>query len=539
MRLKKLSAIVLIFALLLSFKQFAFADVGERGTIRAEGTLTTKSGYISFYLKLPEDKIDVVGMQFGYTLPKGVTATGDAVTSLKTKKGSWNIKTYTSKSEIMLYNDLNEVISVSNKQTDGRYLIAKLPVKLDSSVKPQKMSVTTTLAGNNYGVSRLDENAKYGISDAKDYFNETTAGDFIYKTSLSGAKISGLSTKTANSGAEIKQSSIKVTLNNTTLTSSDYSVSYKNNKKPGTATVVITGKGYYTGTASATFKILPQKVTGAKYTSTVNNIKVSWNKGYAVDGYVVYRSTVGSTKGYSLYKTLKGQSANSFTESNLVSNKKAYYRIYAYKTIKNKQEKSAYTAVSSRTTGYSVGKVSGLVATPRTNKSVKITWKNVSSDGYFVYRSATKNGTYKKVASVTGRYHTYYIDTALSSGKNYYYKIAAYKTYKNEKGRGEFSSAVYAATKPATVSGVKTTAQSGKKIKISWNGAAGAGGYEVYRATAKNGTYKKIATVSAKSYQDKGLTKGKTYYYKVKAYKKISGKKVYGGYSAVVSKKAK
>ena len=35
----------------------------------------------------------------------------------------------------------------------------------------------------------------------------------------------------------------------------DYSVSYSNNTKVGTATVKITGKGNYTGSVSKTFKI--------------------------------------------------------------------------------------------------------------------------------------------------------------------------------------------------------------------------------------------------------------------------------------------
>jgi hypothetical protein len=36
----------------------------------------------------------------------------------------------------------------------------------------------------------------------------------------------------------------------------DYTLSYKNNKKKGTATIIITGKGYYTGTKKVTFKIV-------------------------------------------------------------------------------------------------------------------------------------------------------------------------------------------------------------------------------------------------------------------------------------------
>ena len=61
-------------------------------------------------------------------------------------------------------------------------------------------------------------------------------------------------------------------------------------------------------------------------------------------------------------------------------------------------------------------------------------------------------------------------------------------------------------------------------------------------ATSKNGTYKKVAAVkgSAKvSYTKTGLTKGKTYYFKVAAYTSVDGQTISGGYSAVKSVKIK
>lgn len=59
-------------------------------------------------------------------------------------------------------------------------------------------------------------------------------------------------------------------------------------------------------------------------------------------------------------------------------------------------------------------------------------------------------------------------------------------------------------------------------ISISWDKVSKADGYEIFRATSKNGTYKKIATVKSGSkttYKDTGLTKDKTYYYRVRAYR--------------------
>ena len=80
-----------------------------------------------------------------------------------------------------------------------------------------------------------------------------------------------------------------------------------------------------------------------------------------------------------------------------------------------------------------------------------------------------------------------------------------------------------------------------KSAKLSWNKQTGATGYNIYMATSKNGKYKKIATVKngKVSYTKAGLTKGKTYYFKVAAYTASGGKTINGAYSAVKSVKVK
>ena len=85
-----------------------------------------------------------------------------------------------------------------------------------------------------------------------------------------------------------------------------------------------------------------------------------------------------------------------------------------------------------------------------------------------------------------------------------------------------------------TVSKLKASGASARSVKLSWTKAASAQGYELYRADSKNGTYRKIATVKGKSYKNTGLKKGKTYYYKVRAYKKTNGVKITGKLSPAV-----
>ncbi len=74
-------------------------------------------------------------------------------------------------------------------------------------------------------------------------------------------------------------------------------------------------------------------------------------------------------------------------------------------------------------------------------------------------------------------------------------------------------------------------------LKVNWKKVGGATGYRIYRSTKKNGTYKRVATIKKKStlsYKNTGLSTGKTYYYKVRAYRTVKGKKVWGAYSDAV-----
>jgi len=96
--------------------------------------------------------------------------------------------------------------------------------------------------------------------------------------------------------------------------------------------------------------------------------------------------------------------------------------------------------------------------------------------------------------------------------------------------------------KAAKVDFTKVASASYDKLRLSWEPMSGVDGYQIYRATSKSGKYAKIATVkgaSSATYTDTGRTCGTRYYYKLRAYKKIGGKTVYGKYSAVLSAYAK
>lgn len=109
------------------------------------------------------------------------------------------------------------------------------------------------------------------------------------------------------------------------------------------------------------------------------------------------------------------------------------------------------------------------------------------------------------------------------------------------------SSKYKSAVKKVTVSSklktpvFKVKASKGKKIKLTWSQVSGATGYKIYIYDPKSKSYVCRLTKNAKvkSVVHKGLTANKTYYYKVRAYRVVDGKNVYGTYSAAKKVKAK
>ena len=73
------------------------------------------------------------------------------------------------------------------------------------------------------------------------------------------------------------------------------------------------------------------------------------------------------------------------------------------------------------------------------------------------------------------------------------------------------------------------------KVKLSWSRVAGADGYKLYIKAPGSKKYICRLTKSArvKSVTHLGLTKGKTYCYKIRAFSKVGGRTIYSPYSKV------
>jgi hypothetical protein len=155
-----------------------------------------------------------------------------------------------------------------------------------------------------------------------------------------------------------------------------------------------------------------------------------------------------------------------------------------------------------------------------TEYGVLTKWGEVKgADTYRVYRKTSKTD-WEYIGSTS---KTYYTDKTVKSGTKYYYAVRA----RNEAGNSSLSSSLsklYLADPT-----LKTLSSTKSGVKLTWSKASGAEGYMVYRKTG-TGSYSKIASVKGSTkvtYTDKTAKKGKTYTYKIKAYKS----KTYSEYS--------
>jgi SpoIID/LytB domain protein len=161
--------------------------------------------------------------------------------------------------------------------------------------------------------------------------------------------------------------------------------------------------------------------------------------------------------------------------------------------------------------------------------SINVSWAAVpGATSYEVYRSTYSNKKFSKVKTVSG---TSWKDTSKTTGKTYYYKVRAVCGGAMATTYGGYSAVKSGKATPLAPSSIKASSASYNSVKVSWSKVSGATQYSIDRATSQNGSYKNIGYTSSTSYTAKGLKSGTTYYFRVRAYHKESGKKIYGSYS--------
>lgn len=157
-----------------------------------------------------------------------------------------------------------------------------------------------------------------------------------------------------------------------------------------------------------------------------------------------------------------------------------------------------------------------------------------NTEEFEIYRSTNKKKNFKKIATVTT---TSYVDTGLTLGTTYYYRVKACNSESKCSGWTSVLSKKVILTTPST----PKKSVGIFNIKLDINKVNGADGYEIYRSTNKKKNYKLVTTLDSETltYNDTGLSENKTYYYKVRVYRTVDDTKVYSSYSSILTAKTK
>lgn len=341
-------------------------------------------------------------------------------------------------------------------------------------------------------------------------------------------KISG--TSFAYNGKAVTPS-VTVAMNGNLLReNTDYTVTYKNNVYPGTATVQITGKGHCKGSVTKTFSIdfAAPKMVSAKVSGS--HVKVNWKKTVGARGYYVYRKIPG--KNWSKIKTINSGNTVTFTDRNAGKNRRYIYTVRAFCKNGSRIITSGYDSKGvSVTIPLAAPKLVSAKATAYNR--IKITWKKVNNArGYMVYRKEN-NGSWKRIATIKNNKTVAYMDKKAVPGTKYTYTVRAYQSNGLGTYQGKYNTRGISAKTSLSAPKLVSAKKAGRNVQLRWKKSAGAQGYYVYRKLpGKKWTLVKTITKgSVVAFTDRGAGRNRKYIYTVRAYRKNGNKIIKSSYN--------
>ena len=273
--------------------------------------------------------------------------------------------------------------------------------------------------------------------------------------------------------------------------------------------------GAWSSIVSVTYKqTLPAPtVTGGNDSQGRPTLK--WKAVSGAAKYEVYRAR-SKDGDYIKYSTVTG---TSYTNTSYIENGNTYY--YKVRALDANGTAGAWSSIVSVTyRAASTGTLPAPTVTGGNDSQGRPTlkWNAVTGAAkYEVYRSASRSGTYTKYSTQTSTSYTN--SSYLTSGTTYYYKVRALGSDGSYGPYSSVASVTYRATSsavPAEVTMGKATAQ-GSYITVTWDKAANAASYRVYRRVNNSSDWNVVASsVSGTSYTDWNVEPGVRYTYTVR-----------------------
>ena len=258
----------------------------------------------------------------------------------------------------------------------------------------------------------------------------------------------------------------------------------------------------------------PANVTLVSAKAVSGGIQVTWKEAAGAATYKVYRKDATNTKWTALTTTATG---TSYVDKTAVAGVKYTYTVRGVasdgKTLSPSYDKTGVSATMPKPVSRPANVK--LVSAKAVSGGIQVTWQTAAGAAtYKVYRKDATNT--KWTALTTTATGTSYVDKTAKAGVTYTYTVRGVAKDGKTLSPSHDKTGVSAVIAPAKVVLVNAKADSAG-ILVTWQKAAGAHSYQVYRKTAGTG-WKCIAkNIHDTEWKDIDAAKGTKYIYTVRA----------------------
>lgn len=345
----------------------------------------------------------------------------------------------------------------------------------------------------------------YIVSASQDCFSLISGiGEYAGTSSSKCLSIYNRNTKISGDVVYNKSSTLPTAYVDGLVAGRDYNVVGDSNHSKGSAFCAVTGKGAYTGVYYSGYNVLAADINtvpvSLSYTSVYYDGMAKQPEVYAEgldyneDYLVSFNPPLEDGRGY---VTVTG--INNYASSVTLSYD-VYKKNIADNNITLSQTDFEYNGYEKRPTVYIQGLVEGQEYTVSYSNNVNVGTASVIISGINLYTgTVVLNFTIHKMS-----------ETAVTSTQ---------------------TTAVKKPAKPK-ITKLKT---SKKSVTINWKKLTGIDGYQLQYSTSSSFKKPKSVNIKSKKAVSKkvsSLKKGKKYYFRIRAYKTVNGKKLYGAWSA-------
>ena len=409
-----------------------------------------------------------------------------AVSSISKKKVTFTVKVVNRITSMLLTGSSQIAVDATNG-----YVSVSLPVNSDDVIwsvdNPEIIELTPTRNNNVARVSLTPKKVGKVVITATSADGLCTATKEIEITALNLERtwVTAINPVTYN-GSE-QRPKLTLTYNNVLLVEGeDYTATYSNNVNVGTASVTISEgrNGNYAGTRTINFQITPKDISSVQ-AAKINNLpytgkEVEPKVNLTDSGKKLVENTDYEVS-YTNNVNVGTATVNVRGKGNYTGSKQITYKITPQNISKVKVTKIA----NQKYTGYAIAPTLTV-----TNGTTKL---SANYDYKVKFSSNKKPGKAKAVVTGIGNY---------AGSKTVYFYIA-----------------------PAQAQLVSVTSTKAKTMKLKWKKDTKATGYEIYYSTKSNFAKKsrKVVTITKSKTTSKTIKKlksNKTYYVKIRSYKK-------------------